>query len=569
MAFSKKPLNFCKLVCVSAITLTFSNVLETSESPLILKMKPEDFEYILSWKAGNSSRTSACYTVMYTMKGNVGCNFLTMGTELNSAAKGQEQVNSYNSRSQESQDSDHRVVGPGKLATCPAFSETDAQRAEMNYYLRKSDLKTVQECTNITRLFCNLTNEFADFCQGDAFIIVQHDTSNGTNYSDILRFSPYTQRCLKPPRFNISVCQNCVNVTVKLPPLLLKIYQKLDYRITVKTADFKENRIDNTTQQDSFFTILEDLHPNKNYCIAVQVSNSFKSQCTSTIPKCIMLDSNNGQVYTILSILALLLLFVGLILVFLCMTGFIYFKRRISPNVLNIKPNMACSVFGSDLEEICDVQVQESNTVQQHSEDENSESDDESNFDTKCGIFNKITPFSDVAITQKLKTESVISDGAKKNHTPGFAAAATTEPLLRPHFGKKPKGVTYRSCCSRDVGGALMWGAGSADGKSALGAEELCFSPSVTTERGITLVCYCDGPAASVVQGPRVTWSSRKSKQGQCCRKSAVSFGGEAKPGRRLAMVAENGPEKLVVSNLRLRLLVNTCNYTRASKYTI
>ncbi|XP_039175085.1 interferon alpha/beta receptor 2-like isoform X2 [Crotalus tigris] len=367
-------------------------------------MKPEDFEYILSWKAGNSSRTSACYTVMYTMKRNVSCNFLTMGTELKSAAKGQEQVNSYNSRSQESQDSDHRVVGPGKLATCPAFSETDAQRAEMNYYLRKSDLKTVQECTSITRLFCNLTNEFADFCQGDAFIIVQQDTSNRTNYSDILRFSPYTQRCLKPPQFNISVCQNCVNVTVKLPPLLLKIYQKLDYRITVETADFKENRIDNTTQQDSFFTILEDLHPNKNYCIAVQVSNSFKSQCTSTIPKCIMLDSNNRQVYTILSILALLLLFVGLILVFLCMTGFIYFKRRISPNVLNIKPNMACSVFGSDLEEICDVQVQESNTVQQHSEDENSESDDESNFDTKCGIFNKITPFSDVAITQKLFT---------------------------------------------------------------------------------------------------------------------------------------------------------------------
>lgn len=65
---------------------------------------------------------------------------------------------------------------------------------------------------------------------------------------------------------------------------------------------------------------------------------------------------------------------------------------------------MACSVFGLDLEEICDVQAQESNTMQQHSEDVNSESDDESNFDTKCGIFNKITPFSDVAITQKLFT---------------------------------------------------------------------------------------------------------------------------------------------------------------------
>ncbi|KAL7983577.1 hypothetical protein Chor_000453 [Crotalus horridus] len=281
------------------------------------------------------------------------------------------------------------------------------------YTNRKSDLKTVQECTNITRLFCNLTNEFADFCQGNAFIIVQQDTSNGTHYSDILQFSPYTQRCLKPPQFNISVCQNCVNVTVKLPPLLLKIYQKLDYRITVKTADFKENRIDNTTQQDSFFTILEDLHPNKNYCIAVQVSNSFKPQCTSTIPKCIMLDSNNGQDYTRvgfdsnISSKTELKVLPSDINHLSVPEGTSFLKRSEelgSDCQENIKPNMACSVFGSDLEEICDVQVQESNTVQQHSEDENSESDDESNFDTKCGIFNKITPFSDVAITQKLFT---------------------------------------------------------------------------------------------------------------------------------------------------------------------
>lgn len=65
---------------------------------------------------------------------------------------------------------------------------------------------------------------------------------------------------------------------------------------------------------------------------------------------------------------------------------------------------MAYSVFELDRDEVCGLQVQESNTVQQHSEDENSESDDESNFDTKCGTFNKITPLSDVAITQKLFT---------------------------------------------------------------------------------------------------------------------------------------------------------------------
>lgn len=64
---------------------------------------------------------------------------------------------------------------------------------------------------------------------------------------------------------------------------------------------------------------------------------------------------------------------------------------------------MAYSVFQSDPEEICDVQVQESK-VQQHSDDENSESDVESNLDTKCDFFNQITPFSEVENTQKLFT---------------------------------------------------------------------------------------------------------------------------------------------------------------------
>ncbi|XP_070799650.1 interferon alpha/beta receptor 2 [Pituophis catenifer annectens] len=408
MAFFMKPLNFCKLVYISAITLTFSNFLETSQSSFILNMKQEDFEYILSWKAGNSSRMPACYTVMYQYftKRNFGCNLHTTGTKSKSAVKGQEQVNSYNSRSQENQDSDHHVLGPGQLAVCPAFSETDAQKTPMKQDLSdiKSKFRTVQECTNITRPFCNLTNEFADFCQGSAFIIVQQDTSNGTNYSDIRTFNPYAERCFKPPEFNISVCQNCVNVTVKLPPLLLKIYQKLDYRITVKTADLKENRIDNTTKQDHFFTILEDLHPNKNYCIAVEVSTGVNRQCNSTIPKCIMLDSNNRKDYTMFSFLALfILLAMVAILVFLRKAGFISFKRMTSPSVLNIKPNLAYSVFESDPEEVCDVQVQKSK-VQQHSDDEDSESDVESTFDTKCDIFNQITPFSEMDISQKLFT---------------------------------------------------------------------------------------------------------------------------------------------------------------------
>ncbi|XP_015746518.1 interferon alpha/beta receptor 2 [Python bivittatus] len=400
MVFSMKPLNFCKLVYIIAITSTFSSLVETSGPPLILNMKqPEDFEYILLWKAGNSSRTPACYTVMYKKMRSVGCNLPTVGTELKSAVKGQEQVNSYNSRSQPSQDTGRHV--PGELTTCPVLPETHAQSAEMNYV--KSSFKIVQECTNITRLFCNLTNEFADICKEYMYIIVKQDTNNGINYSDLLPFNPFFARCLRPPQFNISVCQSCVKVTVKLLPLLLKVYQELYYTITVKTDVLKENRIHNTTKHESFFSVLEDLHPNKNYCIAVDVSTDYNKQCTPTIPKCVMIDSSYTQDHIILSIfipiIILVLIFISIILY---KAGFIFLKRKTRPSVLNIRPNMANLVFESGLEEVDDVQVQESKE-QQYSEDEDSESDIESNLNTKCGILNKISNFSpEVGITQKL-----------------------------------------------------------------------------------------------------------------------------------------------------------------------
>ncbi|ETE59598.1 hypothetical protein L345_14671, partial [Ophiophagus hannah] len=375
------------------------------------------------------------------------------------------------SRSQERQDSDHRVLGPGESSTCPAFSETDAQRTPMKQDLSgiKSNFKTVQECTKITRPFCNLTNEFADFFQGNAFIIVQQDTSNEINYSDILQFNPYTQRCFRPPQFNISVCQNCVNVTVKLSPLLLKIYQKLDYRITVKTDGLKENRIDNTTKQDSFFTILEDLHPNKNYCIAVEVSTGFNRQCTFTIPKCIMLDSNNKkdmvkhyirqeEMFSVQG------------------KSFEQDLKQIIPEfdnnsssetelkVLpsnnhpslcarehkNIKSSLAYSVSESDLEKICDVQIQESE-VQQHSDDENSESDAESTFDTKCDIFNQITPFSEVDIAQKIftgcsaTTNEVTRTLAEKNQNIDRGSPIT--PLYPSEVNSRHVGESERTDC--------------------------------------------------------------------------------------------------------------------------
>ncbi|XP_032076251.1 uncharacterized protein LOC116510711, partial [Thamnophis elegans] len=446
----------------------------------------EDFEYILSWKAGNSSRIPVCYTVIYCII-DISLSCLALLRYLMPPActrNSQKECTSlrktilgYRTLGKILRESDVFIdnrkwndlwfflfdtcisitdvlflprpqvsrkprfrpscFGPGQFAACPPMKQGLSDIKSMQS--RNVLIDAVQGCTNIARPFCNLTNEFADVCRRTAYIVVQQYTSNGTNYSDIIPFNPFSNRCFRPPQFNISVCQNCVNVTVKLPPLLLKIYQKLDYTIIVETADLKEN-----TKQDNFFTILEDLHANKNYCIAVQVSTGHNPQCTPTIPKCIMLESNNREDYIMLSILApLILLVVVIISAFLYKAGFIFLKGhhqmscstkgfeadyirvefdsnfssetelKVLPSDShpslcarehkNINRDLAYSVFESNPEEICEVQVQESE-AQQHSDDENSESDVESNLDTECDFFNQITPFSQVENTQKLFT---------------------------------------------------------------------------------------------------------------------------------------------------------------------
>ncbi|XP_060129578.1 interferon alpha/beta receptor 2-like [Zootoca vivipara] len=64
MTFFMGQLHFYKLVYVSALISALCSLLETSVQ-LKLKMEPRDFEYILTWEAGNNTGTPTHYNVMY------------------------------------------------------------------------------------------------------------------------------------------------------------------------------------------------------------------------------------------------------------------------------------------------------------------------------------------------------------------------------------------------------------------------------------------------------------------------------------------------------------------------
>ncbi|NXW56661.1 INRA2 protein, partial [Eurystomus gularis] len=112
---------------------------------------------------------------------------------------------------------------------------------------------------------------------------------------------------LGPPEVNISSCLNCVNVTIKLPTShfrengkllsLIDIYGELDYVITLKTPDGEHKRPREKTTEEIFSTVIEELYPNRNYCVSVMVTASLNKHSASTAWKCITTDSVAQQDY--------------------------------------------------------------------------------------------------------------------------------------------------------------------------------------------------------------------------------------------------------------------------------
>ncbi|NXN99790.1 INRA2 protein, partial [Rhinopomastus cyanomelas] len=106
---------------------------------------------------------------------------------------------------------------------------------------------------------------------------------------------------LGPPKVNVSSCLNCINVTIKLPTSyfrrdgkllsLIDIYEELDYVITLKTLDGEHKRRHEKTTEDIFSTVIEELYPNRNYCVSVTVTASLNKNSIPSAWKCVITDS--------------------------------------------------------------------------------------------------------------------------------------------------------------------------------------------------------------------------------------------------------------------------------------
>ncbi|XP_030325049.1 interferon alpha/beta receptor 2 [Calypte anna] len=166
--------------------------------------------------------------------------------------------------------------------------------------------KTAKQCSNITQLSCNLTDDFED-TSSPYSALVQSFTGTEVFNSSVLHFVPRTDTILGPPEVRISSCLNCINVSIKLPTshfrkngkllTLIDIYKELYYDITLKTVDGEHRRSREKTTQENFNTVIEELYPNRNYCVSVMVTASLNKHSIPSAWKCITTDSVAQQDY--------------------------------------------------------------------------------------------------------------------------------------------------------------------------------------------------------------------------------------------------------------------------------
>ncbi|KFO91274.1 Interferon alpha/beta receptor 2, partial [Buceros rhinoceros silvestris] len=150
---------------------------------------------------------------------------------------------------------------------------------------------------------------------------------------------------LGPPEVNISSCLNCINVTIKLPTSyfrknekllsLVDIYEELDYVITLKTLDGEHKRPREKTTEEIFSTVIEELYPNRNYCVSVMVTASLNKHSIPSAWKCVTAHSVAQQDYHTATIAGAVCFSLALGVALKCMhAGGYIFQNRVLPRTL-------------------------------------------------------------------------------------------------------------------------------------------------------------------------------------------------------------------------------------------
>ncbi|OXB68650.1 hypothetical protein ASZ78_014297 [Callipepla squamata] len=230
-----------------------------------------------------------------------------------------------------------------------------------------SNWKIAKQCSRIVRPFCNLTDVF-EVVHDEYFTFVQSFVGTEVFNSSLLRFSPFYNTFLGPPEFNISSCLRCINITLKLPSIhvrkdgkllsLFDLYDYFDCEITLKTLDGEYKRSRQRFAEEPFSTVIEELYPNRNYCVSVMVTAPLNKNSIPSAWKCIITDSVAKKDYHAATIAGAIFVSLILAVILKCMHvgGYILQKKSLPDTLVFMKTftYLPCTL---ESEEIASVEI--------------------------------------------------------------------------------------------------------------------------------------------------------------------------------------------------------------------
>ncbi|KAM9245718.1 interferon alpha/beta receptor 2 isoform 2-T3 [Leptosomus discolor] len=305
-------------------------------------------------------------------------------------------------------------------------------------YTDHRNWKTAEQCSDITRLSCNLTDDFKDIST-EYSALVQSFIGTEVLNSSILRFVPLTDTFLGPPEVNISSCQNCINVTIKLPTShfrenekllsLIDIYSELDYGVTLKTLDGEHKGPREKTTEEIFSIVIDELYPNRNYCVSVMVTASLNKHSIPSAWKCIAADSvavaqQDYHTVAITGAVCLSLILAGALK---CLhAGGCILQNKSLPHILLFIRTLSYSPWRLESEEIASVEIiykevrkkanESSGGVSDEDDSDDSDSDAISNHDyTRRDIISRVPHSSDASnVFVQYSTNSTCDDSSSQ-----------------------------------------------------------------------------------------------------------------------------------------------------------
>ncbi|XP_005375733.1 PREDICTED: interferon alpha/beta receptor 2 isoform X1 [Chinchilla lanigera] len=160
-------------------------------------------------------------------------------------------------------------------------------------------LKIVEECTNVTKSSCDLTDVWQDVHEtyvplvkvfrGRTLMVQCTDSITATNMS------------IEPPDFEIVGFANHINVAVQFPLMAPKIFGEELHKQASLIIDEHSENIDkrhepniNGSFSGNFSYVLNNLIPNTNYCVSVYFESKSSTTVIKPPLKCILLQA--GQV---------------------------------------------------------------------------------------------------------------------------------------------------------------------------------------------------------------------------------------------------------------------------------